>query len=130
MPRDKSMIHTQQPMKESYTTYLIIVAILERSSRCAASIADTIAPSKADRSQVSSVTKNFLARLKKAEGPFDTLTAIVCRGLSAWGVLVSCLSCSDESAESDPVGLVSNEDGVNGPLAVGLSARLNDDSWS
>lgn len=63
-------------------TYLVIVAILDLSSRCAASIADTIAPSKAERSHISSVTKNFLARLKNAEGPFDTLTAIVCRGLS------------------------------------------------
>ena len=44
--------------------------------------------------------------------------------------MVSSLSCSDESTELDPVGLVSNVDGVNGPLAVGLSAKLSDDSWS
>ena len=113
-------------------TYLVIVAILDRSSRFAASIADTIAPSNAERSQVSSVTKNFLARLKNAEGPFETLTAIVCRGLSVFGALVSSLSCSDESTELDPVGLVSNVDGVKGPLAVAvdLSAKLRDDSWS
>ncbi len=111
-------------------TYLIIVAILDLSSRCAASIADTIAPSSAERSQVSSVTKNFLARLKNADGPFDTLTAIVCRGLSFCGVFVSSLSCSDESTELDPVCLVSNVDGVSGPCVVGLSAKLSDDSWS
>jgi hypothetical protein len=57
-------------------TYLMIVANLERSSRWAASAADTIAPSKADRSQISSVTRNFLARLKNAAGPLLALTAI------------------------------------------------------
>ena len=61
-------------------TYLMIVASLDRSSKCAASTADTIAPSKADKSQVSSVTKNFLARLKNAAGPLEALTAITCLG--------------------------------------------------
>lgn len=123
-------MQTKSKQWNALKTYLIIVAILDLSSRCAASIADTIAPSSAERSQVSSVTKNFLARLKNAEGPFDTLTAIVCRGLSFCGVFVSSLSCSDESTELDPVCLVSNVDGVNGPCVVGLSAKLSADSWS
>ena len=51
-------------------------ANLERSKRWAASTAETIAPSKADRSQNSSVARNFLARLKNAAGPLDALTAM------------------------------------------------------
>jgi len=86
-----------------------------------------MAPSKAERSHDSSVTKNFLAKLKKAEGLFDTLTAIVCLGLSVVGEFVSFLSCSDDTTESEPVGLVSNVDGLCGPA---LSAKLKDDSWS
>jgi hypothetical protein len=59
-------------------THLTMLASLERSSKCAASTAETMAPSSADKSQVSSVTRNFLARLKNAAGPFDALTAITC----------------------------------------------------
>jgi len=62
-------------------TYLTIVASLDLSSKWAASTADTIAPSSADKSHTSSVTRNFRARLKKAAGPFDALTAITCLGL-------------------------------------------------
>jgi hypothetical protein len=83
----------------------VIVAIFERSNRCAASTADTIAPSKADKSQDSSVTKNFLARLKKADGPFDTLTAMTCRG--GWSE-ASSLPRSEDCSESVPVMTVSN----------------------
>lgn len=61
-------------------TYLTIVASFERSRRCAASTAETIAPSRADKSHISSVTKNFRARLKKAVGPFDAETAMTCLG--------------------------------------------------
>lgn len=64
----------------SLSTYLTIVANLERSRRCAASTAETMAPSSADRSHISSVTKNFRARLKKAAGPLDALTAMTWRG--------------------------------------------------
>ena len=39
-----------------------------------------MAPSKADKSHVSSVTRNLRAKLKKAAGPLDALTAITCRG--------------------------------------------------
>jgi len=63
-------------------TYLAIVASLDRSNRCAASTADTIAPSKAERSHISSVTRNFRAKLKNAVGPLEALTAITCRGLA------------------------------------------------
>lgn len=62
--------------KKVKNTHLTISANFERSSKCAASTAETIAPSNADRSQNSSVTRNFLARLKKAAGPLDALTAI------------------------------------------------------
>jgi hypothetical protein len=40
-----------------------------------------MAPSKAERSQISSVTRNFLARLKNAAGPLEALTAMTWRGL-------------------------------------------------
>lgn len=56
-----------------------MVASWERSSRCAASTAETMAPSSADKSTSSSVARNFLARLKNAAGPFDALTAMTCR---------------------------------------------------
>jgi hypothetical protein len=39
-----------------------------------------MAPSKADRSQISSLARNFRARLKNAAGPFEALTAITCLG--------------------------------------------------
>lgn len=69
-------------------TYLTMVASCDRSKRCAASAAETIAPSKAERSQTSSTTKNFRAKLKKAAGPFEALTAMTCFGLAAFsGVL-------------------------------------------
>lgn len=95
-----------------------IVAILERSNRCAESTADTIAPSRADRSHSSSVTRNLRAKLKKAEGPFDTLTAITCRGGSGDEVPLS-LPCSDECSDSVPVvpaSIVVGVVGVNGPF--------------
>lgn len=59
----------------------MILASLERSSRCAVSTAVTMAPSNADRSQDSSVTRNLRARLKNADGCFDALTAITCLGV-------------------------------------------------
>lgn len=95
---------------------------MERSKRCAASTADTIAPSRADKSQSSSVTKNFRARLKKAEGPFETLTAMTCRGCSIGDDAPpsSSLPCSEECSDSVPVVAASAVDGVvgvNGPFA-------------
>lgn len=57
-----------------------MVANLDRTNRCAASAADTIAPSKADKSQTSSVTRNFRAKLKNAVGPLLALTAMTWRG--------------------------------------------------
>ena len=53
---------------------------MDRSNKCAASTADTMAPSRADKSQNSSVTKNLRARLKNAAGFLDALTAMTCRG--------------------------------------------------
>ena len=61
-------------------THRIMVANLDRTNRCAASAADTIAPSKADKSQTSSVTRNFRAKLKNAVGPLLALTAMTWRG--------------------------------------------------
>jgi len=69
----------------SESAYLAMVASFERSSKCAASTADTIAPSSADKSHISSVTRNLRARLKKAAGPLDALTAMTCRGFSSPG---------------------------------------------
>lgn len=85
------------------TTYLTIVANLERSRRCAASAADTMAPSSAERSHISSVTKNFLARLKKAAGPLEALTAITCLGLvrGSSGVSGDVVVVSDFDTGSD-----------------------------
>lgn len=56
---------------------------MDLSKRWAASTADTIAPSRADRSQVSSVTRNLRAKLKNAAGPLEALTAMTCRGFSS-----------------------------------------------
>ena len=97
------------------------MAILARSNRCAASTADTIAPSKADRSTTSSVTRNFRARLKNADGPFDTLTAMTCLGWSdqSPSSLPSSLPCSEEWSESVPVVAASAVVGV-----VGVSGSL------
>lgn len=92
-------------MKLCANSYRTIVAILERSSRCAASTADTITPSRADKSHSSSVTKNFRARLKNADGPFETLTAITCFGWSS-EVMHSSIPCSYE--DSVPVVAASN----------------------
>ena len=92
-------------MKLCANSYRTIVAILERSSRCAASTAATIAPSRADKSHSSSVTKNFRARLKNADGPFETLTAITCFGWSS-EVMHSSIPCSYE--DSVPVVAASN----------------------
>jgi hypothetical protein len=75
-------------------THLTMLASLERSSKCAASTAETMAPSSADKSQVSSVTRNFLARLKNAAGPFDALTAITC-------LAGGSVSCDDGCVLSD-----------------------------
>jgi hypothetical protein len=61
-------------------TYRTMCASCDRSSRWAASTADTMAPSKADRSQNSSLARNFRARLKNAAGPLEALTAMTCRG--------------------------------------------------
>jgi len=58
----------------------MILASLERSSKCAVSTAVTIAPSKAERSHDSSETRNLLARLKNADGCFEALTAMTCLG--------------------------------------------------
>lgn len=110
------------------TTYRVIVAILERSSRCAASTADTIAPSRADRSHSSSVTKNFLARLKNADGPFETLTAITCLVGSSGERALSSPPCSDECSDAVPVVAASNVVGVVGVSGpVGLSTSDNDE---
>jgi hypothetical protein len=38
-----------------------------------------MAPSSADKSTSSSVTRNFLDKLKKAAGPLEALTAMTCR---------------------------------------------------
>ena len=76
------------------TTYRTIVASCDRSRRWAASTADTMAPSSAERSHISSVTKNFLARLKNAAGPFVALTAMTCRGLSS-GFVADVDACVD-----------------------------------
>mmetsp|Transcript_12435 Transcript_12435/g.23332 ORF Transcript_12435/g.23332 Transcript_12435/m.23332 type:complete len:92 (-) Transcript_12435:654-929(-) len=57
-------------------TYRTIFASLDLSSKWAASTADTIAPSSADRSQYSSETRNLLAKLKNAAGFLDALTAM------------------------------------------------------
>lgn len=65
----------------TFTTHLTIVASLDLSNKCAASTAETMAPSSADKSHVSSETRNFLARLKNAAGPFDALTAMTCLGV-------------------------------------------------
>lgn len=65
-----------------FSTYPTMEASLDRSSRCAASTADTMAPSSADKSHISCATKNFRARLKKAAGLLEALTAITCLGCS------------------------------------------------
>jgi len=62
-----------------------IFASLDRSNKWAASTADTIAPSSADKSQNSSVTRNLRARLKKAAGFLEALTAMTCRSGSVSG---------------------------------------------
>lgn len=90
----ESVMSTQAELEfygEDSLTYLTMVASFDRSSRCAASTAATMAPSSAERSQYSSVTKNFLARLKKAAGPLDALTAITCLGWSSicWSALAA-----------------------------------------
>jgi len=73
------------------------VANCDLSRRWAASTADTIAPSRAERSHISSVARNFRARLKKAAGPFEALTAITCLG----GDPSDCAPLeSDEDAEA------------------------------
>jgi hypothetical protein len=64
-------------------TYLTIFASFDLSNKWAASTADTIAPSSADRSQYSSVTRNLLAKLKNAAGFLDALTAMTWR---SWGM--------------------------------------------
>lgn len=54
--------------------------------------------------------KNFRARLKKADGLFDTLTAITCL---IWSdVVPSSFPRSDESSDSVPVVSASNVDNV------------------
>ncbi len=73
LDKKKEMRKMQNKM---LTTYLTMSAIFDRSRRWAASTADTIAPSSADRSQTSSVARNFLAKLKNAAGPLDALTAM------------------------------------------------------
>lgn len=50
-----------------------------------------MAPSRAERSQVSSVTRNFRAKLKNAAGPFDALTAMTCRGGAFCASLDGCV---------------------------------------
>ena len=50
----------------------------DRSNKWAASTAATMAPSSADKSHISSVTRNLRARLKKAAGPLLALTAMTC----------------------------------------------------
>jgi len=62
-----------------------IFASLDRSNKWAASTADTIAPSSADKSQNSSVTRNLRARLKKAAGFLEALTAMTCRSGNGCG---------------------------------------------
>ena len=42
-----------------------------------------MAPSNADNSHISSLTRNFLARLKYAAGPLAAPTAMTCSGVSS-----------------------------------------------
>lgn len=105
-----------------------IVAILERSNRCAASTAVTIAPSRAEKSHSSSVTRNFFARFMKADGLFDTLTAMTCLGFSGSGNLVpSSVSPCSEISRSEPVPVVtaSSVDGVGGVVGDLASLALS-----
>ena len=74
----KASVHISIQSKQPEESYLAMLASLDRSKRWAASTADTMAPSKADRSTTSSVMRNFRARLKKAAGPLDALTAMTC----------------------------------------------------
>ena len=74
-----------------------------------------MAPSKADRSHISSVTRNFLARLKKAAGPLDALTAITCLGLAA----ASSVLCDADSEGRSR--LVEGDDGLRPPLTCSSS---------
>lgn len=85
----------------------IIVAIFDRSKRCAASTAETIAPSRAEKSHTSSVTKNFRAKLKNAEGPFDALTAMTCLGFGDGGPPWSA-RCSVECSDAIPADAASD----------------------
>lgn len=86
-------------------------------------MAETIAPSRAERSHISSVTRNLRARLKKVAGPLLALTAMTWRGLAgssgdagvegdvlsdAWSRVAAGFfssetptSCSSESAGGD-----------------------------
>ena len=73
-----------------HITYLTMWASFDRSNKCAASTAETMAPSSAERSQYSSVTRNRLAKLKNAAGFFEALTAMTCLGCESvneidWG---------------------------------------------
>ena len=96
-------------------THLTIVANLERSSRWAASTAETMAPSSADKSHISSVTKNFRARLKKAAGPLEALTAITCRGFNGSS---SNVGPPEEAALADGFCSSGREPGDGIPLEV------------
>lgn len=75
-------------------TYRIMVASFDRSNKWAASTAETMAPSNAEKSQNSSVTRNFRAKLKNAAGFFDALTAITCLSFESASP-VAGMSCSE-----------------------------------
>ena len=110
-------------------TDLVIVAICERSKRCAASTADTMAPSSAERSTSSSVTKNFRAKLKKAAGPFATPTAIVCRGCSCGEADPDSPLSFSERSESFSVAVVASTvvgvSGARGPFGLASNESLD-----
>lgn len=117
----------------TYQTHLTMVASWDLSKRCAASTAETMAPSRADRSHISSVTKNFRARLKKAAGPLEALTAMTCRGFDgssgvdgevlsdAWSLLAGgFLSDSGRSRVSECLGWVLRIGVVGSPCEAGM----------
>lgn len=77
-----------------------------------------MAPSKADKSHISLVTRNFRARLKKAAGLLEALTAI------------TCLGGSPESAVVDGAATVGADPSATGApdATVGASALPDFDS--
>lgn len=103
-------------------TYRTMVASFDRSSKWAASTADTMAPSSAERSHISSVTRNLRARLKNAAGPFDALTAMTCLGrrASSDGVVGDVLSDAWSRLVVVADGFLSLEDATSCSSATSL----------